>query len=163
MTLNVSGNSESSSVLQMLDRHVRGAPASRYVQTEQVPLRRLDSFRETLALTTEPSLLKLDVQGYEEDQVLEGATKTLEAVNAIECELSLASLYQGQPSLTAMVEMLREHSFVLVAVQPVYPLTRAQGNCCSSTACSFVAEPRVSFAASHQGAPTRSLGSKGSR
>ena len=69
VTLNVSGNSESSSVLQMLDRHVRSAPASRYVQTEQVPLRRLDSFRETLALTTEPSLLKLDVQGYE-DQVL---------------------------------------------------------------------------------------------
>jgi FkbM family methyltransferase len=117
--LNVSGNSQSSSVLRMLDRHVRCAPESVYVQTEPVPLRRMDSFRETLALTTEPSLLKLDVQGYE-DRVLEGATETLVAVRAIECELSLASLYEGQPSMSRMVETLRELGFVLVALHPAF-------------------------------------------
>lgn len=118
VTLHISGNSASSSVLPMLDRHSAVAPEAEYVETELVPMRQLDSFRQALALTA-PSWLKLDTQGYE-DRVLAGARETLDTVRAIECELGLASLYEGQPDISAIIGTLSAHDFVPVALSPAF-------------------------------------------
>ena len=113
--LNVAGNSQSSSILPMLDVHLKSAPESAYVGVETVLIRRLDSLRKTLGLGEGPTLLKMDVQGYEME-TLKGASETLACVQIVECELSLADLYDGQASMTGVIELLRQLGFGLVAL-----------------------------------------------
>ena len=73
-----------------------------------VEVRTLDSF----ALTRDdvPTLLKLDVQGYELE-VLRGAAATLAGVCAVESELSLVPLYEGQALVEDVVGHLRAAGF----------------------------------------------------
>jgi len=73
-----------------------------------VEVRTLDSF--LLTKDKAPTLLKLDVQGYELE-VLRGASKTLEEVAAVECELSLVPLYEGQALIEDVVGHLRAAGF----------------------------------------------------
>ena len=119
ITLNLSRNSKSSSVLPILDAHMRADSESRYVGTETVALRRLDFFREALALSGQPSLLKIDVQGYEHE-VVAGAGETLTTVRAVECELSIAALYDGQSGMNEMIETLRDRGFIPVALNAAF-------------------------------------------
>src|SRR4051794_28941554 len=65
LTMNVSGNSVSSSVLPMLDRHAAAAPSARYVAQEDVPAVTVDDIVGEHNLAPERTLLKVDVQGYE--------------------------------------------------------------------------------------------------
>src|SRR3981081_3311525 len=103
--INIAANSFSSSILPMLDSHLTAAPNSAYLQKEKVPLRRLDDLladplADDLAATA-PSrhiFLKLDVQGYE-SQVLTGATQLLNHPLAVQLEMSLLPLYQGEPPM----------------------------------------------------------------
>lgn len=113
VTLNVAGNSASSSVLGMLPLHVSAAPHSAYVGKEEVRLERLDVLAaEAVARHRGRTLLKVDVQGYERP-VLEGAAELLSDVTAIQSELSLAPLYEGQPLLADMVAYLAGLGFEL--------------------------------------------------
>ena len=65
LTMNVSSNSVSSSVLPMLDRHATAAPSAQYVTTEDVVATTVDEIVTTAGLEPERTLLKIDVQGYE--------------------------------------------------------------------------------------------------
>lgn len=73
-----------------------------------VEVRTLDSF--ALVGDGTPTLLKLDVQGYELE-VLRGAVRTLGEVAAVECELSLVQLYDGQAMIEDVVGHLRAAGF----------------------------------------------------
>lgn len=117
LTINVAGNSVSSSVLPMLDRHAAAAPQSRYVATEEVPATTVDELVTRHGLQPDATLLKVDVQGYEK-AVLDGAVKTLDSFAAVRCELSLAPLYDGQALLPAMVEFLADHGLDLWMIEP---------------------------------------------
>src|SRR5919198_2872907 len=64
LTMNVSGNSVSSSVLPMLDRHEAAAPTARYVAQEEVPAVTVGDIVAEHDLKPERTLLKVDVQGY---------------------------------------------------------------------------------------------------
>lgn len=90
----VAGNSVSSSVLAMLERHVQAAPGSAPVGTLQVRQTTLDrALGGTLAGAR--ALLKIDVQGYER-QVLAGATQALQQAPLVLLEMSVVPLYRGQ-------------------------------------------------------------------
>src|SRR5271165_4582217 len=80
ITLNLAGNSVSSSVLPMLPSHSSAAPESRYIGCETVDLRTLDSVSPELATGAERIFLKLDVQGFE-SKVLQGAEQFLGRVS----------------------------------------------------------------------------------
>jgi FkbM family methyltransferase len=110
--LHVAGNSTSSSLLPMLERHRASAPESAYTGSEPVPAARLD----TIAPAGDRPFLKLDVQGYELS-VLRGGERTLARVRAAECELSLVPLYEGQALLTEVVAELDESGLALVALE----------------------------------------------
>lgn len=112
-TINVASNLASSSLFAMRDEHRRGAPDVSCIGHERVRLQRLDS----LALDImRPTMLKIDVQGYEEE-VLNGARETLAGVALVECELSIACLYEGQPSLRVLINRL---GFEIVDLEPIF-------------------------------------------
>jgi FkbM family methyltransferase len=114
--INVSGNSVSSSLLPMRDEHLRSAPNSAYVAREPVRIERLDDLAEGLLPEKANLMLKVDTQGYEEE-VLAGATTTLEKVGAMQLELSVAPLYDDAPDLRRILELcdrlgFRLHGFI---------------------------------------------------
>ena len=113
----VAGYSECSSLLPMHARHVSALPASAYQRTEHVRVARLDSLRAELPLHPADRLwLKLDVQGYEK-HVLLGAEKTLAQVQVIDTELSLVSLYDGQPLIGEMLTFLERAGFEPISLE----------------------------------------------
>jgi FkbM family methyltransferase len=117
--IHVSANSVSSSALDILDAHLRSAPESRYVDSERVPLRRLDAIGAGCLRPDSVTLLKIDTQGYE-DRVLDGAAGILSRVAGVQLELSLVPLYAGQKLLPEMLERLRGLGFSLWAIWPAF-------------------------------------------
>jgi FkbM family methyltransferase len=125
LTMNVAANSVSSSALPILDRHTAAAPASRYVTTENVAATTVDALVDEHGLVPETTLLKIDVQGYEQS-VLDGAVATLPRFGAVRTELSLVPLYAGQALLPELVQRLGQHGLELWFVEPGFtdPVTR---------------------------------------
>jgi FkbM family methyltransferase len=117
--IHVSGNSFSSSILDMLPEHEQAAPGSGYVASETVSLKRLDEAAGEILTGSRNVLLKIDTQGYE-DQVLAGASALLPRLTAIQTELSLVPLYAGQPLFDEMRAKIEALGFVLFAVFPGY-------------------------------------------
>lgn len=129
--INIASNSCSSSILPMLDAHLSAAPNSAYLQKEKVPLRRLDDIvndllddimADLLATTTAPGhsiFLKLDVQGYE-SHVLAGATQVLTHTAALQLEMSLLPLYEGETLMPQMHANLAEQGFDLWDLEPSF-------------------------------------------
>ncbi|MBE9046128.1 FkbM family methyltransferase [Pleurocapsales cyanobacterium LEGE 10410] len=115
--INISANSQSSSVLGILDSHLKAASNSAYVGSETVKLSRLDTVAQGYLDNASSVFLKIDVQGFEK-QVLEGATKILPQIKGIEIELSLVPLYQGQPLFQEMLDLLDGLGYELYAVIP---------------------------------------------
>lgn len=117
--LHVSGNSSSSSLLDMEGEHLSAAPESRYVASERVAVRRLDSLRHDLVRPSDRVYLKLDVQGLELD-ALRGAEETLTQTSIVESELSLVPLYHGAPDLMEVVNYLADRGFNLLSLEPAF-------------------------------------------
>jgi FkbM family methyltransferase len=118
LDINVSQNSVSSSALQMLDAHLRTAPDSRYVATERVPLRRLDTCALQYLDAASVALLKIDTQGYE-DRVLDGAAGILDRISTVQLEISLVPLYAGQRLFPEMLQRMLALNFEVWAMWPV--------------------------------------------
>jgi FkbM family methyltransferase len=117
--INIAGNSESSSLLPMLDAHLRSAPESKYRATERVKVSTLDSALENVTSKESRLFLKIDTQGYEH-HVIRGARSLLQQVCLIECELSLTPLYEGQYLCHDMLNLLDGMGFKPVHFDPVF-------------------------------------------
>ena len=113
--IHVSGNSLSSSLLDMEALHVAAAPESGYVRSEVVRVVRLDTVVPAMVPVGSTLALKLDLQGYEAI-ALAGAAGILQSVTLIECELSVVPLYCGQPLYLEMIEMLAGLGFSLISL-----------------------------------------------
>jgi FkbM family methyltransferase len=124
ITLHISGNSQSSSVLNMLDAHLFSAPESSYVGEQQVAICRLDEIARCYVEAARSSYLKIDVQGYE-SQVLDGASGILPLITGIQIELSLVPLYERQMLYRAMIDKLDALGYELHAVLPVFSDARS--------------------------------------
>ena len=113
--LRLSANSESSSILPILDSHLEAEPESRYRGAEKIAIRTLDSVVAEWGPRGSRIGLKLDVQGFEAE-VLRGAENTLPHVWFLESELSLTPLYEGQVLFDEMIRHLCNAGFSLVNV-----------------------------------------------
>jgi FkbM family methyltransferase len=107
--INISENMVSSSLLPIRGEHVDSAPASKYVGSERTPVIALDGFS---GLRPEDRVfLKIDTQGFERE-VLAGAQRLLASnIVGVQVELSLASLYEGQPDYLELLTWLRDRGF----------------------------------------------------
>jgi FkbM family methyltransferase len=92
--INISENFVSSSILPIEQLTTTLYPDSKYVNKQTIELRRLDDVMKDHKLAPNV-LLKIDVQGYEE-QVLAGSLDTLSKVSAVIIEFSYQPLYAGQ-------------------------------------------------------------------
>jgi hypothetical protein len=117
--INIAVNSYSSSILPMLDAHRSAAPNSAYLQKERVPLRRLDDVLAATVPGHNNIFLKLDVQGYE-SHVLAGATQVLAHSVAVQLEMSLIPLYEGETLMPQMHANLAALGFALWDLEPSF-------------------------------------------
>ena len=117
LTLNVTGDSRSTSALARNERFA-DLPGWAPKETQVVSARTLDSLVPELLRAGERAYLKLDVQGYEQ-QVLAGAGRVLDRFEAIELELSVTPLYEGQPGVGEMLPLLARHGFRAVSLEPI--------------------------------------------
>ena len=81
------------------------------VSTAEIELTTLDAWAAEAGVRS-VDFLKLDTQGSELD-ILRGAQQLLGSVRALEVEVELNPLYQGQPLFGDVDRFLREHGFVL--------------------------------------------------
>ncbi len=115
--INISANSKSSSILEMLPLHLQYSPQSRYIGKEEIKVSKLDSIIQNHLKPTENIYLKIDTQGYEK-KVIEGAKNSLEKIIGIQMELSLVPLYKGEASLQDMMTFMNANYYSLVSLEP---------------------------------------------
>jgi len=119
ITIHISANSFSSSVLDMLSAHSDAAPESVYVGEETVPLRRLDTLAPQFLQQDSVLFVKIDTQGYE-DRVLRGGTATLARAVGLQLEMSLVKLYDGQQQFDELYQELRQAGLELWGISPAF-------------------------------------------
>ena len=117
--IQIAGNSQSSSVLDMLDTHVRAAPDSKYIGKEKVALRTLDSIAPDYMDSNSIAFIKIDTQGYE-TQVMNGAKKLMSQIVGLQVEISLVPLYKGQCLFDEMLKKLKNDGFELWSISTVF-------------------------------------------
>ena len=117
--IQIAGNSHSSSVLDMLDTHVRAAPDSKYIGKEKVALRTLDSIAPDYMDSNSIAFIKIDTQGYE-TQVMNGAKKLMSQIVGLQVEISLVPLYKGQCLFDEMLKKLKNDGFELWSISSVF-------------------------------------------
>lgn len=119
LTIHVAANSVSSSALPILQSHLDAAAGSQTVGTEVVAVVRLDDVAPAYFGSSRAAMLKIDTQGFEW-QVLDGAMKTLDAVAAVQLELSLVPLYEGQRLWRDYVDRMERLGFQLYYAYPAF-------------------------------------------
>jgi FkbM family methyltransferase len=117
--INIAGNSESSSILPMLESHRSAAPESAYQGKEVVQIKTLDAVAGKYLKDACVTFLKIDTQGFEW-QVLDGARDTLPHIKGILVELSLVPLYEGQHLWREVIDRLEAEGFTLWSFKPVF-------------------------------------------
>jgi FkbM family methyltransferase len=116
-TINVSGNFVSRSILKMTNTHIKGAPKSAYIGSEEIYIDKLDNVVGNYLGNGENVFIKIDVQGYE-SQVLKGATDILSKTKGIQIELSLVPLYENQLLFIDILNYITNLGFELYDILP---------------------------------------------
>jgi FkbM family methyltransferase len=117
VSINVSQNTVSSSLLPMLDTHLQFAPESKYVGTETAPMFTLDTILPEYSDDSDRLFLKLDTQGYEKN-ILLGAPESLKVLMGIQLECSLIPLYKGELEFIDTVKLIESFGFELQGIIP---------------------------------------------
>lgn len=114
--INVSKNSYSSSILNVLRTHLDAAPDSSYIDCEKVQIVTLDQVFKDRELKRSRIAMKIDTQGYELE-VLKGGLRALENTLLIQVEVSMHPLYESGPIYKEVIRHL-EADFVLWDLKP---------------------------------------------
>lgn len=117
--INISENSLSSSINEMLPQHENSAPESKYIGTEEIQVKTLDSIFDEICSKDDNIFLKIDTQGFEKN-VLEGAEKSLEYIDTVQVEMSLTPLYKNETLYTDLIDLLSKKGYSLVHVEHVF-------------------------------------------
>lgn len=116
--MNIAGNDAlSSSILTMGVLHKQSAPESSFIGVENVDLVTVDSVFSEYFSDRSECLLKIDVQGYEQ-QVIEGAVESLKSIRAVKIECSLVSLYEGDKTFEHYFQFFKDNGFQLADIEP---------------------------------------------
>ena len=117
--IHIAGNSASSSILPMLDAHLKAAPSTANIGKEQVPVFTLDTLSPDYLKPDAQLFIKVDTQGYE-DQVIDGGLQTMARARVIQLELSLTELYAGQKLMLELIGRVQGLGFELWGIEPAF-------------------------------------------
>ena len=116
--INVSEDTQCSSLLSLTDEHLGAFPNSSYTTTEKVQVVKLDTIAKNfLNGNSDITLLKIDTQGFEK-QVIQGAKEILPSILGLQVELSLTQLYKEEMLYDEMISYLEQFGFSLYAIIP---------------------------------------------
>lgn len=101
--------SPSSSLLPMGKLHKETFPYTCHETVELVKVSRLDDIAQELDIS-EPILIKIDVQGFE-DRVISGGMSLLDRAKLLIVEMSIEPLYDNQPLFNDIYQMLLNLGF----------------------------------------------------
>jgi len=108
VTMFVSDNEQQSSSILSPKDHLTHHPNVRFPTTEEVVVNTLDSFE-----IENCNFINMDVQGYELE-VLKGATKTLEHVDYVYCEVNRAEVYENNAFVEEIDAFLSQYNMIRV-------------------------------------------------
>lgn len=117
--INITENSVSSSLMEILPGHTDSEPASKIIGKENIKVYTLDSIADKYFNSNNIVFLKIDTQGFEE-KVLKGAETTLKRVKGVQLELSLVKLFEGQKLYLELIGMMKSYGFDLYSVEPAF-------------------------------------------
>jgi FkbM family methyltransferase len=109
-TIEVSADSDMSSLLPQTELLRRLSASSRVVGRERVPIRRLDGLAKEYVNHGERTFLKVDTQGFEAE-VLAGARELLPRLQGIQLEMSLVRCYEGERDFRELIDDLARAGF----------------------------------------------------
>lgn len=101
--------SPSSSLLKMAEEHKKHFSHAQKETKEKIKIKTIDSLNDLID-EQDNILLKLDVQGFEKN-VIEGGIKSLNKIQIIIAELSLKTLYHGEPLFDDVYQLLKSNNF----------------------------------------------------
>lgn len=105
VSMYISNNDQLSSSILKPKKHLELHPYVLFVGTEEVEMKRLDSFCEE---TQSFNFINMDVQGYELE-VLKGGTKTLEHIDCVYCEVNRDEVYENNVLIEDLDEFLSQY------------------------------------------------------
>ena len=117
--LEISAESDMSSLLPQSALLRTVSPSSRIVGRERVRLARLDGVIEDYLNPDEAIFLKIDTQGYEA-QVLAGASGLLSRLQGVQLEMPLVSCYDGERGFRELLDDLAAAGFSPFLFMPGY-------------------------------------------
>lgn len=115
--INISTNSQSSSILEIMPDHVKSAPDSAYKGKEKVNIHKIDTIIDKYTNELNRTFLKIDVQGFEKN-VIEGAKKSIKMIKGLQLELSMIELYKGESLITDMLNIINDLGFTIFSLEP---------------------------------------------
>ncbi|MFC1483889.1 FkbM family methyltransferase [Candidatus Neomarinimicrobiota bacterium] len=105
----VNVHSHSSSILPLAPAHQEAFPEAKQAETISVETTTLDEVFPLLLLET-PTLLKLDVQGYEANIIL-GGGEALKKIDYVLMETSFKPMYRGETLFLDLVALMQKYGF----------------------------------------------------
>jgi FkbM family methyltransferase len=114
--IHVSGNSYSSSLLDILPSHIEFDTNSQYIAEEKISIKRLDDIFSNYCSDSDVVMLKIDTQGFEK-MVLDGALESLKSIKFLQLEISIEPLYQYEILFVEMINFLEGVGFSLFALE----------------------------------------------
>ena len=117
--IQVSAETDMSSILPQNDLLQKISPTSAIQTTERVPIHRLDTIAKDQVDGEGRAFMKIDTQGFE-PQVLDGSEALLPGLVGVQLEMSLVPLYRGERDYRIMMEWLEARGFTLHLVLPGY-------------------------------------------
>jgi len=116
LTINVSGNSYSSSFLNMKKAHMNAAPDSKYIRKQEAQIKKLDSIYTQFCTNENNVMVKIDTQGFEKN-VIDGAIININNIKIIQLEMSITELYDGEILFQQMIQYLDDRGFALISFE----------------------------------------------
>ena len=109
LVMNLNEFTPSSSFLRMNESHTESFTYAVNTTQCNIQVKRLDDIAASLNLT-EPFLVKIDVQGFE-DKVLTGGLETIKKASIIIVEVSFKELYENQPLFDKIYQTVTKLGF----------------------------------------------------
>jgi len=114
--INISGNSDSSSILEMLPTLSESAPGLKYIGKQEIVIKKLDTIFTSFVKSEDSVMLKIDTQGFEKN-VIEGALQSLKQIRVIQLEMSIVPLYKNEMLFKEMITYIENQGFQLYSLE----------------------------------------------